>query len=290
MLDLQATNAISACALGPQTPSCRFEQLSSSEQNLRCTRLLSHRPSNNLARSLCLKARQRYLPGRTTALWNAASGNGTGGAQSVDVTVERAARNSRRLYAAVQIAAPIDVVWGALTDYEGLGNFIPGLTENRCLSKKAQGATLLQVGEQDVAFGAKFRARVVLDIQEHGDGTPQRLCSNHDGGRSSAMAEERLYPLPRAPPCVGPCKDVCFSLVEGDFQAFRGIWRMQQGSQGPNSCRLSYALFVRPQVWLPIRLIQNRVENEIKNNLTAVQRHSEALYRQKGSVRGAKQL
>jgi len=42
------------------------------------------------------------------------------------VTVERAARNSRRLYAAVQIAAPIDVVWGALTDYEGLGNFIPG--------------------------------------------------------------------------------------------------------------------------------------------------------------------
>ncbi|KAL0024077.1 hypothetical protein WJX79_004144 [Trebouxia sp. C0005] len=208
----------------------------------------------------CLN-RQRYLPGRTTALWNAASGNGTGGAQSVDVTVERAARNSRRLYAAVQIAAPIDVVWGALTDYEGLGNFIPGLTENRCLSKKAQGATLLQ-----------------------------RLCSNHDGGRSSAMAEERLYPLPRAPPCVGPCKDVCFSLVEGDFQAFRGIWRMQQGSQGPNSCRLSYALFVRPQVWLPIRLIQNRVENEIKNNLTAVQRHSEALYRQKGSVRGAKQL
>ena len=53
-------------------------------------------------------------------------GNGTGGAQSVDVTVERAARNSRRLYAAVQIAAPTDVVWGALTDYEGLGNFIPG--------------------------------------------------------------------------------------------------------------------------------------------------------------------
>ncbi len=42
------------------------------------------------------------------------------------MTVERAARNSRRLYAAIQIAAPIDVVWGALTDYEGLGNFIPG--------------------------------------------------------------------------------------------------------------------------------------------------------------------
>ena len=55
-----------------------------------------------------------------------AVGNGAGGAQSVDVTVERAARNSRRLYAAVHIAAPVDVVWGALTDYEGLGTFIPG--------------------------------------------------------------------------------------------------------------------------------------------------------------------
>ncbi len=44
----------------------------------------------------------------------------------VEVTVERAARNSRRLYAAVQVAAPVDIVWGALTDYEGLGSFIPG--------------------------------------------------------------------------------------------------------------------------------------------------------------------
>ena len=54
------------------------------------------------------------------------AGSSFNGAQSVEVKVERGARNSRRLYAAVQIAAPIDVVWGALTDYEGLGNFIPG--------------------------------------------------------------------------------------------------------------------------------------------------------------------
>lgn len=53
--------------------------------------------------------------------------NGSGAAQSVQVTVERGARNSRRLYASVQIAAPVEVVWGALTDYQGLGNFIPGV-------------------------------------------------------------------------------------------------------------------------------------------------------------------
>lgn len=40
--------------------------------------------------------------------------------------IERGERNSRRLYGAVQIAAPVETVWGALTDYEGLSNFIPG--------------------------------------------------------------------------------------------------------------------------------------------------------------------
>ena len=97
-----------------------------------------------------------------------------------------------------------------------LSLFHTGLTENRCLSRKADGAKLLQVGEQDVAFGAKFRAKVVLDIQEHGAGTPSRLCSNHSGGKSSSPAEEQLYPSPRCP--AGQCKDICFSLVEGDFQ------------------------------------------------------------------------
>ena len=43
------------------------------------------------------------------------------------VEVDKASRNARRLYAAVSIDAPLSQVWGALTDYEGLGNFIPGI-------------------------------------------------------------------------------------------------------------------------------------------------------------------
>lgn len=279
MLDLQHANVTqsSFAAYGSQRrslPRQKYQSQRPSPSTRDYTRI-AHK--DNAVR---YKVSQRH-PTRTLAFWNA--GNGAG-PESVDVTVERGARNSRRLYAAVQIAAPVHIVWGALTDYERLNTFIPGLTENRCLSRKADGAKLLQVGEQDVAFGAKFRAKVVLDIQEHGAGTPSRLCSNHSGGKSSSPAEEQLYPSPRCP--AGQCKDICFSLVEGDFQAFRGIWRMQEGSQGNNSCRLSYALFVRPQIWLPIRLIQNRVENEIKNNLSAVRRHSERLH---AGVRGVKQ-
>lgn len=42
------------------------------------------------------------------------------------------------------------------------------------------------------------------------------------------------------------------------WQAFQGVWRIQEGRGGSGTARLSYALFVRPQVWLPVRLIQVR--------------------------------
>ena len=42
------------------------------------------------------------------------------------VEVDKASRNARRLYAAVNIDAPLSQVWQALTDYKGLGNFLPG--------------------------------------------------------------------------------------------------------------------------------------------------------------------
>ena len=121
------------------------------------------------------------------------------------------------------------------------------------------------------------------------------------------------------------------------MQAFRGIWRMHQGNQGPDSCQLSYSLFVRPQVgarahmfmrtctdvchlhrlladvsaiilvfaalytavpharfdlqiWLPVRLIQSRIEGEVKNNLAAVRNHSEGLCRERNARKSARQI
>lgn len=202
-------------------------------------------------------------------------------ADRVAVVVEPAGNNGRCLYAGVDISAPVDVIWGALTDYDGLGDFIPGLAENRCLERREQGAQLLQVGEQEIAFGAKFRARVVLDIQEFWTGMPGRmpnggLCTN--GGRPSG--EPHIQP--RSPLRTQP-RDIAFSATEGDFQVFRGVWRIQEGERNSESSRLSYALFVRPQLWLPVRLVQGRIENEIKNNLAAVRRHTEGLYTMRGT-------
>jgi hypothetical protein len=53
-----------------------------------------------------------------------------------------------------------------------------GLAKNECLARRDAGARLLQIGEQSLAMGLKFKARVVLDIEEHPSGIAQRLISD----------------------------------------------------------------------------------------------------------------
>jgi hypothetical protein len=62
------------------------------------------------------------------------------------------------------------------------------------------------------------------------------------------------------------------------LQAFKGVWRMQAGGDN-ESTLLNYALYVKPMPWLPVGLIQKRIEKEVITNLKAVRRHSEKLHR-----------
>ncbi|KAJ9509341.1 dehydrase and lipid transport-domain-containing protein [Haematococcus lacustris] len=228
----------------------------------------------------------------------------------VTAVVEKTSWNSRKLHASITINAPVSTVWASLTDYDGLGNFIPSLVENRCLRRKPDGAVLLQVGAQDVAMGVKFSAACTLDCTEYPEGVPANLCS-FDGDGSDG-----LLPHPRTSLAGCPCHDITFRLVEGDFKAFRGIWRMQpvdngspakadagsssavncgspsndingseKGQGGPAQSQwassphtntlLCYSLYVQPQTWLPVGLIQSRIEKEVFKNLDAVRVHAE---------------
>ena len=238
----------------------------------------------------------------------------------IAVDIEAAPSNGRRLYATTDIAAPAFVVWAALTDYDRLGEFVPGLAENRCLARTAGGCTLLQVGQQSLALGLSFKARVVLDIQEHTAGLPASLWTvgvsvggvgggggggGGSGGGSSgadpAPLGEELYPQPRSGlPASTPTRDISFAQVEGDFVAFRGVWRLQElrggeGAAGSGSgseeeapspppppgprTRLSYALYVRPAPWLPVHLVAKRVGGDVAANLAAVRKHAEQKWR-----------
>ena len=63
----------------------------------------------------------------------------------MDVEVVVAPLNSRILVAGVEVQAPVEVVWGCLTDYDRLQEFVPGLAENECLEDRSEGALLRQV-------------------------------------------------------------------------------------------------------------------------------------------------
>lgn len=92
----------------------------------------------------------------------------SGGRVGVAVQLEKPSFSSRKLMASIPVAAPMDIVWAALTDYEGLGNFIPSLAENRCLERRPNGARLYQVrladGQAADGAGAMSTASALLDV------------------------------------------------------------------------------------------------------------------------------
>ncbi|RMZ54508.1 hypothetical protein APUTEX25_002084 [Auxenochlorella protothecoides] len=148
--------------------------------------------------------------------------------------IEPGSNNSRCIYASTDVPAPKETLWRLLTDYQHLNDFIPGLAVNQELESFPDGCKLLQVGQQELALGFKFTAR-----------------------------------------CMGtaaPHADIVFESVQGDFQVFKGLWRMQ--ARDTSRAHLSYSLFVRPQRWLPVQLVQPRIEQEIRANLLAVCRHA----------------
>ncbi|KAG2493232.1 hypothetical protein HYH03_008648 [Edaphochlamys debaryana] len=237
-------------------------------------------------------------------------------AAGVRIDVEKTSWNSRRIFASVSVATPKQSVWSALTDYDGLQKFIPSLVENRCLERSAYGAVLYQVGAQDVAMGVKFSAAVTLRCTEFqngglpesamtrpppgspsassaasaGSSMDQGGATSNGGSASSTMSAggtgwssgepaasiESLYPFPATSAPGVRASDITFEMLEGDFQVFRGVWRMQQLSE--RLTLLSYALYVKPQAWLPVALIQGRIENEVVRNLEAVSRYAESRF------------
>ncbi|KAF5829951.1 dehydrase and lipid transport-domain-containing protein, partial [Dunaliella salina] len=201
--------------------------------------------------------------------------NDCGASSQVRLTLEKTSWNSRKLFASVNVAAPEEQVWRCLNDYEGLANFIPSLVENKCLEKKENGAILYQVGAQEVSMGVSFSASCTLDCTEFPNGVPAEMCSDSGDG------SDGLLPYPKSSLPDAPSRDIAFTLVEGDFKDFRGIWRTQPNTAALNDkeCSvLSYALYVKPQRWLPVRLIQNRIEKEVLRNLGALRDYAQEAY------------
>ncbi|KAL2325698.1 hypothetical protein Fmac_024756 [Flemingia macrophylla] len=169
----------------------------------------------------------------------------------VYIEVTKLDKNSRRIQSRISIDAPLSSIWTILTDYERLADFIPGLAVSQLLQKGHNYARLLQIGQQNIAFGIKFNAKGIVDCYE-----------------------KELETLPS-----GMKREIDFKMIEGDFKLFEGKWSIWQTFKNEScdqspvqevSTTLSYTVDVKPKLWLPIRLIEGRLCNEIKMNLVSI--------------------
>ncbi|KAJ0695933.1 putative coenzyme Q-binding protein COQ10, START [Helianthus annuus] len=144
----------------------------------------------------------------------------SGDAGGIEVEVEKVSKNRRRIRSKVAIDASLQTVWGILTDYERLADIIPSLVVSQVLDKGENFARLLQVcldvdvvfsyvfgelveiGQQNLAFGLKFSAKGVIDCYE-----------------------QDFEVLPN-----GQRRDIDFKMIEGDFTIFEGKWSIEQVS------------------------------------------------------------
>jgi ribosome-associated toxin RatA of RatAB toxin-antitoxin module len=150
--------------------------------------------------------------------------------------MERLPNGKRRL--AVQLRLPTDPswLWRVLTDYDNLHRFIPNLEHSRVLWRRENKVGVEQVGSQ-LFCGLKFSARVTLELTE----------ASQDG---------------RLP----------FRMIQGDFRCFEGEWRV--GADATSSW-LFYDLLVQGKPGMPIGLIEQRLQQDLANNLRGVQQEAQ---------------
>ncbi|XP_031498027.1 uncharacterized protein LOC116262685 [Nymphaea colorata] len=180
------------------------------------------------------------------------SGSVPPGGDAFFIKIEKSGRNRRRVRARVRIATSLEAVWDVLTDYERLIDFIPGLAVCRLIERSGGFVRMFQIGQQSLAFGFKFNAKGTMDCYEN---------------------DLELLPFGRR-------RNIDFTMIEGDFQLFRGTWSMVQAEEShsssfPRTTFLSYIVDVEPKLWLPVSLVEKRLCNEIELNLLSIREEAQ---------------
>ena len=148
----------------------------------------------------------------------------------------------RDLCASVTIPCATETIWQILTNYDCLADIIPSLAVSRRLphpdgdSASGRGKVRLeQVGSQKI-LKVNFSARVVLDMEED-------------------------YPTA-----------IHFAMVEGDFKHMKGSWKLEalESDDDRPKTRLSYCLSILPKRTMPVKMVENRLSQDLAINLQAI--------------------
>ena len=159
----------------------------------------------------------------------------------VDLQVRKIENRQRQIEAKIELPYSADQVWQVLTDYESLPDFIPNLETSQRLDHPQGGVRIEQVGCQS-ALMMKFSARVVLDMEEN---------------------------FPKA---------LSFDMVEGDFKAFGGQWRLAPCESCDSKIELTYSVKIWPKRTMPILAVEKRLSKDLPVNLQAIRQRLDSLY------------
>jgi ribosome-associated toxin RatA of RatAB toxin-antitoxin module len=160
---------------------------------------------------------------------------GTCSLDTIHQVMEKLPQGGRRLAAQLRLDLHPDWLWTVLTDYENLQRFIPNLALSRQIWRRQNRVCLEQVGTQQFC-GLRFSARVQLE-----------LCEEREQGRLD------------------------FRMIDGDFRCFQGTWAM---GADDSSSWLLYDLTVQGKPGMPIGLIEQRLKDDLANNLRGVQQEA----------------
>ncbi|MEB3333988.1 MAG: SRPBCC family protein [Cyanobacteriota bacterium] len=155
---------------------------------------------------------------------------------TIQQDMERLPQGKRRLAVQLRLAADLDSIWNVLTDYDNLHRFIPNLEHSRVIWRRDAQVGVEQVGTQ-LLCGLRFSARVTLELTEQ--------------------------------PELGR---LGFRMIQGDFRCFEGEWRV---GCDQTSSWLFYSLLVQGKTGMPIGLIEQRLQQDLANNLRGVQQEAQ---------------
>ena len=154
---------------------------------------------------------------------------------TIQQDMERLPHGKRRLAVQLRLNAEPSWIWDVITDYDNLHRFVPNLEHSRVIWRRDGHVGVEQVGTQ-MLCGLRFSARVTLELKEE-------------------LESGRLI----------------FRMTQGDFRCFQGEWRVGQDS---TSSWLYYDLLVQGKPGMPIGLIEQRLQQDLANNLRGVQQEA----------------
>ncbi len=160
--------------------------------------------------------------------------------RTIEQTMEVLPQGTRRLAAQLRTPIGFDSLWEVLTNYDKLSDFIPNLDLSKIQTRDGNRIILKQVGSQDF-LGLKFSAKVLLELIEE---------------KSAGILK--------------------FRLLKGDFRRFEGSWLIAELPNDQGSS-LVYELIVQGCLGMPVSLIENRLRQDLSNNLLAVEKTASIL-------------